>query len=142
LLQAPFFRQPPPKSAGADIFNAEWLTSILNQFERPVRAENVQATLCELTAITIAREIDSLTAYKIVICGGGSFNDYLIERLQYHLPYHTIEPSNQYVLHVSHVEAACFAWLAKQYLLDLPGNCPEVTGAIRPTVLGCCYKPT
>jgi anhydro-N-acetylmuramic acid kinase len=34
------------------------------------------------------------------------------------------------------VEAAAFAWLARQHLAGRPGNIPEVTGARHPVVLG------
>jgi len=37
------------------------------------------------------------------------------------------------------VEAAAFAWLARQTLLNLPGNLPAVTGARGPRVLGAIY---
>jgi anhydro-N-acetylmuramic acid kinase len=37
------------------------------------------------------------------------------------------------------VEAAAFAWLARQSLDGLPGNLPSVTGARRPVVLGAIH---
>jgi len=37
------------------------------------------------------------------------------------------------------VEAAAFAWLAKQTLDGLPGNLPSVTGARGARVLGAVY---
>ena len=37
------------------------------------------------------------------------------------------------------VEAAAFAWLARQCMLGLPGNLPAVTGAAGPRVLGAIY---
>ena len=37
------------------------------------------------------------------------------------------------------VEATAFAWLGVQYLLNLAGNCPTVTGASRPAVLGALH---
>jgi anhydro-N-acetylmuramic acid kinase len=39
------------------------------------------------------------------------------------------------------VEAMAFAWLARQRWLGLPGNCPAVTGARRPAVLGGVWLP-
>jgi anhydro-N-acetylmuramic acid kinase len=38
-----------------------------------------------------------------------------------------------------HVEAIAFAWLARQTLLNLPGNLPEVTGASESVILGGIY---
>jgi anhydro-N-acetylmuramic acid kinase len=37
------------------------------------------------------------------------------------------------------VEAAAFAWLARQFILGLPGNLPNVTGAKGMRVLGGLY---
>jgi anhydro-N-acetylmuramic acid kinase len=37
------------------------------------------------------------------------------------------------------VEAAGFAWLARQTLIGLPGNLPDVTGACGERVLGAIY---
>jgi anhydro-N-acetylmuramic acid kinase len=39
------------------------------------------------------------------------------------------------------VEAMAFAWLARQRMLGLPGNCPQVTGASRTAVLGAVFLP-
>ena len=39
------------------------------------------------------------------------------------------------------VEALAFAWLARQRVLGLPGNCPQVTGAKRAAVLGAMFLP-
>ena len=48
----------------------------------------------------------------------------------------TVESTEKYGLDPDWVEAAAFAWLAKQKLEARPGNLPEVTGAIRPVILG------
>ena len=39
------------------------------------------------------------------------------------------------------VEAMAFAWLGRQRWLAQPGNCPGVTGAQRPAVLGGLFLP-
>jgi anhydro-N-acetylmuramic acid kinase len=39
------------------------------------------------------------------------------------------------------VEAMAFAWLARQRLQERAGNCPLVTGATRPAVLGGLWLP-
>ena len=38
------------------------------------------------------------------------------------------------------VEAAAFAWLARQAVLGLPGNLPAVTGARGPRILGAIHR--
>jgi len=37
------------------------------------------------------------------------------------------------------IEAMAFAWLARQTLLGLPGNLPQVTGAAGLRILGAIY---
>src|SRR5690554_1833936 len=58
LLDHEFFRLPPPKSTGREAFNSTWLEQILAQQKNPIAPADVQATLLELTAETIAREIN------------------------------------------------------------------------------------
>ncbi|MGL5985403.1 MAG: anhydro-N-acetylmuramic acid kinase, partial [Burkholderiales bacterium] len=42
-------------------------------------------------------------------------------------------------IHPDWVEAAAFAWLARQFELRLPGNLPAVTGAAGPRILGSLH---
>ena len=75
----------------------------------------------------------------LVVCGGGAFNLYLLQRLQDELGCMQVGSSDAYGLPPLQVEAAAFAWLARQMLLRLPGNFPAVTGAAGPRVLGALY---
>ncbi|MDT0131322.1 anhydro-N-acetylmuramic acid kinase, partial [Acinetobacter baumannii] len=56
LLDEPYFRQPAPKSTGRDLFHEPWLNAKLARFG-DVAPADVQATLTQLTAVTIARAI-------------------------------------------------------------------------------------
>lgn len=138
LLAHPFFKRQPPKSTGRETFNLEWLRGMLNGHERP---EDVQATLCELTAASIAR---ALTAHcgdarEIYLCGGGARNDLLFTRLAALLPDHRVTATDSLGIAAEAVEAAAFAWLAARTLAHAPGNLPRVTGARGPRVLGAIY---
>jgi len=72
-------------------------------------------------------------------CGGGAFNTYLLQRLQARLPWLPVRTSDAFGLPPLQVEAAAFAWLARQTLRHQPGNLPAVTGAAGPRVLGAIY---
>jgi anhydro-N-acetylmuramic acid kinase len=134
LLQDEYFSRDAPKSTGFEYFNCEWLESHL---EEDLSTEDIQATLCELTAQSIAEAIKRYNAdSRILVCGGGYHNQYLIKRLQTHLPENTIESTEDYGVHPDWVEAMAFAWLARQTMNGVPGNLPSVTGAITATVLG------
>jgi anhydro-N-acetylmuramic acid kinase len=140
LLDEPFFRQPPPKSTGRDLFHADWLAQKLTGFEF-LAACDVQATLTELTAqscaASLAQGLPGCT--RLLVCGGGAYNGLLMERLQAALPGCRVESTQVAGLPPLQVEAAAFAWLARQALLGLPGNLPQVTGARGPRVLGAIY---
>ena len=47
--------------------------------------------------------------------------------------------SDEIGIKVDAVEAAAFAWLARQTLLKAPGNLPDVTGADGLRILGAVY---
>lgn len=138
LLAEPFFQLAPPKSTGRELFDERWLAERLSGCEQPV---DVQATLCELTATTIAQAIQRTApdCGEVVVCGGGAYNAHLMGRLAAHLPEAIVASSAAYGIEPRWMEAMAFAWLARQTLAGLPGNLPAVTGAKRPVVLGGIY---
>lgn len=138
LLAEPYFAAPPPKSTGRDLFNAGWLQSKLRGGEDP-RA--VQATLLELTARTIADAVSrhGAGARRVIACGGGARNGALMRRLAALLAPSVVESSAAHGVEPGQVEAAAFAWLAREALAGRPGNLPAVTGAHGGRVLGAVY---
>jgi anhydro-N-acetylmuramic acid kinase len=144
LLRAePYFQLPPPKSTGRELFSREWLQRRLRDFiDR--KAEDVAATLVALTVTTIVDAIEQFAgdADEIFVCGGGAHNRLIIERLESGLAGRHVATTEELGIDPDWVEAAAFAWLARQTLLGLPGNLPEVTGASRPVVLGTLHAAT
>jgi anhydro-N-acetylmuramic acid kinase len=138
LLAHPYFRRRPPKSTGREEFNLRWVKRVLSGRER---AADVQATLAELTAVTIARAVRRYCAgaREVFVCGGGSRNRALLARLAALLPGQRVATTAALGLEPEHVEALAFAWLARQALRREPGNLPAVTGARGPRVLGAIY---
>ncbi|MPM37238.1 Anhydro-N-acetylmuramic acid kinase [bioreactor metagenome] len=104
-------------------------------------AQDVQATLAELTAISCADDLKRMApdARELIVCGGGALNGHLMDRLAAHLPGVTVQSSQAHGIDPQQVEAAAFAWLARQCLQGLPGNLPAVTGARGPRILGAIY---
>lgn len=142
LLDDPFFRSPPPKSTGREAFNLDWLQSNLARLAVPIAAIDVQATLRELTARSIAQDIQRLggeSAAEVYICGGGAYNQSLMKSLRQHLPQHTIDTTSTLGVDPQWVEAMAFAWLAKQTLNRKSGNLCSVTGAKAEVILGGVY---
>ena len=142
LLNEEYFQRPYPKSTGRELFNGRWLKSKLSRLGDPVNVADVQATLLELSALTIAEAIHSiLRPPEVYICGGGAHNNHLLERLRELLPDSKVETTEALGLAPDWVEAATFAWLARQRLDGKAIDCRSVTGASRPCVLGGIYSP-
>ncbi|MCE9664822.1 anhydro-N-acetylmuramic acid kinase [Halomonas sp. M5N1S17] len=145
LLAEPFFHRPPPRSTGREVFHLDWLEGHLTGREAP---EDVQATLSELTATSVALGIEMARerlqappAAALIPCGGGAHNPDLLTRLARHLPETPLVPSSDWGWPADWLEAGAFAWLAWRRLQGLPGNLPSVTGAAGPRVLGGVYAP-
>ena len=140
LRAEPWFALPPPKSTGREQFHLAWLQSRLgDQAHRP---QDVQATLLELTAASVA---DALLATqpdtsRVLACGGGVHNPRLLARIAARLPGVTVESTAVHGVDPDFVEAMGFAWLARQTLAGRPGNLPRVTGAHGPRVLGAIFQ--
>jgi anhydro-N-acetylmuramic acid kinase len=140
LLQEPFLRQPPPKSTGRDLFNPAWLAGQLaaHASARPV---DVQATLTELTASAGATSAINYgnKSKTLAVCGGGALNTHLMQRLQALAPGANVVPTDALGLPALQVEAAAFAWLARQTVRGQTGSLQSVTGAQGARVLGAVY---
>ena len=140
LLQEPYLHKAPPKSTGRDLFNPAWLAAHLQPFTQAAAAD-VQATLTEFTASASAICANSYlnNSKTLAVCGGGALNGQLMQRLQAACPPLRVVATDALGLPALQVEAAAFAWLARQALQGAPGNLPSVTGAAGPRVLGAVY---
>ncbi len=140
LLDEPYFAKPPPKSTGRDLFSLVWLAQKLAPFAAH-RPEDIQNTLTEFTATACITGVMSYqkNSKELVVCGGGAFNLHLMRRLQAGLPMLQVNHSSVHGLPPSQVEAAAFAWLARQTINRLPGNLASVTGAAGARILGAIY---
>ena len=139
LLAHPFLPTPPPKSAGREQFNLAWLTQQLAGNEA---AEDVQATLLELTARTLN---DAASQYcrgwqVMYVCGGGVHNQVLMDRLKMLALPASVASTVELGIDPDWMEAMAFAWLARQCLHGQPGNLPQATGASGPRILGAIYQ--
>jgi len=140
LLQAPYFKQRPPKSTGRDVFHSGWLQPFLQAAYAP---QDVQATLLKLTVKTIWQAIHDYCpdTQEVFVCGGGARNSALINSLRHAFAESAVPVALTDVLGIpaEQVEALAFAWLARQTQHGEAGNLPAVTGAKHPCVLGAIY---
>ena len=132
-----FFKKQLPKSTGRDLFNIDWL----NKFDvRAHPAKDVQRTILELTVVTINDAIRKFCSGvdEIYICGGGSKNKFLIDRLE-GISGLNINTTDKLNVPSQQVEAAAFAWLAKKCIQKQFNNSPDVTGSKGPRILGAIH---
>jgi anhydro-N-acetylmuramic acid kinase len=140
LLADPYFESTPPKSTGKELFNLTWLKACDPELALRQSAD-VQATLAELTALTVQEAIRrwAPTTRTVIVCGGGRLNGYLMERLGACLTNTSVEPTESFSYNGDWIEAAAFAWLAHRTLNGRTGSDRAVTGARSSRVLGAYY---
>jgi anhydro-N-acetylmuramic acid kinase len=142
LLDEPFFRQAPPKSTGRDLFHEEWLDARLARHPGLAPAD-VQATLTQLTAVSIADAIRQQTGGRapnaVYVCGGGAYNGVLLRAIATSLGGVPVASTEALGVAPNRVEALAFAWLGYRFMRRQPGNLPAVTGAAGLRVLGALY---
>ncbi|MDO4776825.1 MAG: anhydro-N-acetylmuramic acid kinase [Cardiobacteriaceae bacterium] len=140
LMAEPYLARPYPKSTGRELFSPAWLADKLQGVTIP--AANIQRTLLEYTARTIAEQIDAFRfgdAPQVFVCGGGARNPLLMQRLAELLPGWQVDSTDSQGVSGEYMEAMAFAWLAHRFMERESGNVPEVTGASRYAVLGALY---
>jgi len=144
LMQDMYFKAVAPKSTGKEYFSLDWLEQ--NCAIDNYRPEDIQASLCYLTATSLCAAIRQYAPAtgQVLICGGGIHNSYLLELIERELIAQKLScqlaSTEVCGIHPDHVEAMAFAWLARQTVNHLPGNLKEVTGANRAVILGGIYQ--
>jgi anhydro-N-acetylmuramic acid kinase len=100
---------------------------------------DILATLTELTVVSIHHSYCQFLPElpdQILLCGGGSHNHYLQQRLQTLFAPIPVFSTSELGLNADFKEAIAFAVLAYWRLLEIPGNLPSVTGAVSEVLLG------
>ena len=139
LLSHDFLAQEPPKSTGKEAFNLAWLETVLELTRPP--DQDIQATLAEFTAATIANALAACEnkVDEVYVCGGGAANTDLMRRLYRRLEDCHLGTTDELGCDPAWVEAVAFAWLAWRTLEGHSGNLPAVTGAAGERILGAIF---
>jgi anhydro-N-acetylmuramic acid kinase len=141
MLQDPYFALPAPKSTGRDLFHMDWLQRHLAPYP-DAAPQDVQATLLQLTAMSLADAITSQAprTEAVYVCGGGAYNSVLMQAIGRRLG-ENVKVASTDALGVppNRMEALAFAWLAFRFNERQAGNLPAVTGASGERVLGALY---
>ncbi|MEA5583305.1 anhydro-N-acetylmuramic acid kinase [Nodularia harveyana UHCC-0300] len=143
-LQEDYFHLPPPKSTGRELFGMTYLHQCLKDAEPyQLNPADLLATLTELTVASIAHSYQTFLPQmpqQVLLCGGGSRNLYLKQRLQLLLPSLAVLTTDEVGLNADFKEAIAFAVLAYWRQMGLPGNLPAATGAPSEMLLGDIQK--
>ncbi|HJS99340.1 MAG TPA: anhydro-N-acetylmuramic acid kinase [Terriglobales bacterium] len=145
IMDQPFFRRRPPKTAGREEFGREFVGALLTRCRR-ARPEDVVATATALTAHSIADAIRRFVRgnyAEMIVSGGGAKNPTLLRMLGEAVvpPGLKLRRSDEFGLPSQAKEAVAFAVLAYQTWRQRPGNIPSATGASRPAILGKISHP-
>ncbi|MFN6540579.1 MAG: anhydro-N-acetylmuramic acid kinase [Nostoc sp. EkiNYC01] len=139
-LRQDYFHLPPPKSTGRELFGVTYLEQCLKDAQAyQLNAADILATLTELTAASIAHSYHTFLSempHRVLLCGGGSRNLYLKQRLQLLLAATPVLTTDEVGLNADFKEAIAFAVLAYWRHLGIPGNLPTATGAPQEVLLG------
>ena len=139
-LAHPFLAQTGPKSTGREEFNLTWLDGLIDALAIADSPQNIQATLLEFTAQSIAQGVSQeYLGEEFLVCGGGARNKVLMHRLTELMAPAAVADTNLLGIGPDWVEACGFAWLAHQRLCRQPGNHRQVTGASNLKILGGVY---
>ncbi|ONF72721.1 anhydro-N-acetylmuramic acid kinase [Amycolatopsis keratiniphila subsp. keratiniphila] len=135
LLLDPYYAATPPKSTGKELFHGAYLDAALDGLP-PVGAEDLVATLTELTAVTIAAECRRHGIATLIVSGGGADNPALMAALTRNLPGTALKTSDDHGLPRAGKEAYLTILLGWLTWSGVPGNLPSATGARGHRLLG------
>ncbi len=143
LLNDDYFFLSTPKSTGREYFNLKWLNIHLSKQPLYISPEDIQATLLQLSVISICNTINDVAKDydEVLVCGGGAYNPVCLRLINDLLPNMKVSTTKDYDLSPDCIEAVTFAWLAKRRLENKTASLPNVTGANRKVLLGGVYRP-
>ena len=137
-----WFKISAPKSTHRDYFDFAWIEAGLSKLSASPKPEDVQASLRELSALSVADAIAEYApgARGVFVCGGGASNARLMQSLAEAMPERNVASTAEHGIDPDWMEAMCFAWLAQRTVESKPGNLPSVTGASHSVILGGIYQ--
>ena len=129
-----YYNQDPPKSLGIEWVNDE-IHSILKNFQN-IPIKDLMNTFSNHFAFQIAKNIGDQD--KVLITGGGAYNDYLIERIKNLTNSRITIPEPKII---EYKEALIFSFLGLLRVLEINNCYSSVTGAKKDHCSGKIYTP-
>ena len=141
LLDDPYFRMRPPKSAGREQYGAGFIDGLMS-IGLPLPDLIATATAFTASSVALAvRQYARSGSWDLIASGGGVHNATLMEQIAALLPQVTMARSSDFGIDVDVKEAILFAVLAYETWHRRPGNLPSATGALHAAVLGKLSRP-
>lgn len=138
LLKDTYFKTRPPKTTGREKFGKHFCDELLKNYPTILPNDWI-ATATYFTAKTIAQSfLDFLPTPvdRLIVSGGGAYNQTLLEHIVQLLPHTKIMPSDELGISAESKEAVYFALLAFDTFNRKPNNLPQATGAHKRVILG------
>ena len=140
LMAYPYFRLPPPKTTGRELFGAQFGAQLWERGRRMnLSAADLVATATAFTAESIARAYRDFAPApidEVYLAGGGALNPTLVAMIRARLSPAAIHQHDELGLPASAKEAVLFAVLAYETYHGRTGNLPSCTGARRAVIMG------
>ncbi len=133
-----YFRQPPPKSTGRELFNEMLLRQVFG-VELTRSPYDVLATVTYFTAYSIAHSLRRFTPRpleEMIVSGGGVYNRTLTHHLEMLLSPIPVRSIEAYGIPAQAKECAAFALLALRAAHGRINHLPATTGARTACILG------
>jgi anhydro-N-acetylmuramic acid kinase len=134
LNAVPFYKKPFPKSLGREEIEKYFFRIMKND---KCSVEDKLHTFCEHIAIQISTVTKSGSG-KMLVTGGGAYNDYLISRIRAHCNLEVAIPAKEII---EFKEALIFAFLGVLRWRNETNTLKSVTGASRDSSGGAIYMP-
>jgi anhydro-N-acetylmuramic acid kinase len=134
LLHEPYYALSPPKSTGKELFNLSYVRRHLGA--RELGADDLLATLSELTAATVANAVRTHHVTELFVSGGGIHNADLMARIGHRLDGVAVSSTRALGMDPDAKEAILIAVIGFLTVHGLTGTIPSCTGARRATILG------
>ncbi|HXO25461.1 MAG TPA: anhydro-N-acetylmuramic acid kinase [Streptosporangiaceae bacterium] len=136
LKAEPYYRLPPPRSTGRELFNAGYLRAMVAGIDPAPAGPDVAATVTRLLVDLLAEAAKQHGLTELVLSGGGSANQTTLRWLREALPGVRVLTTAELGVPAQAKEAVAFAVLGFLTWNGLPGSVTAATGAAHPAILG------
>lgn len=138
LWRQAYFRRPPPKSTGRELFNDTWLEQAFGR-RLTSAPEDVLATMTYFSAYSIAesyRRFVPVRLQDVIVSGGGVRNRTLMAHLMRLLHPTPVRSIEAFGIPAQAKEPVAFAFLALRASQGRINHLPQTTGAHQACILG------